>query len=120
MPGDGPLESLRVLVVRVTERQELREGPVGQRSEFGIHERLVGAGRAANRLGGVVDEDVEAARRGDVFGETDHLGGIAQLDADDLESVQPLRRVGETAEARSEERRVGEGWVSAWRTRGAP
>src|SRR3546814_7126169 len=50
-------------------------------------------------LGGVVDEDVEAARRGDVFGETDHLGGIAQIDADDLESVQPLRRVGETAEA---------------------
>src|SRR5690349_23842730 len=37
------------------------------------------------------------------IGESDHLGGVAEVDADDLEAVDPFAGVGEGAEARSEE-----------------
>ncbi len=92
-------ERERVGVAGVTEVDELGKRTVRERGEFGIHERLVGAGGAAHGLRRVVDEDVEGAGGCDVIGETDHLGGIAQVDANDLEPADPLGGVGQAREA---------------------
>ena len=62
--------------------------------------------RAAHRLGGVVDEDVERALRGDGVGERDDLGGVAQVDADDAQPVDPVGAVLHRLEAA--DRVVGE------------
>ena len=88
--GDRARERERVRVVGVAEGLELGQRAVGQRRELGVDERLVGAGGAAHRLGRVVDEDVERPLRGDRLGETDDLGRVAQVDADDPQSMQPL------------------------------
>ena len=89
----------RVRVVRVPERDQLGQRSVRQRREFGIHERLVGAGGAAHRLGRVVDQDVERSLRRDRVGEPDHLGGVAQVDAHHAQAVDPLVRIGQAREA---------------------
>ena len=83
---------MRVLVVRVAEGDQLGQRTVRQRGELGIHERLVRARGAADRLGRVVDQDVERTRRGDGVGERDHLGRVAQVDADDVRRCDPLGR----------------------------
>ena len=74
-------------------------GPSGQRLGLGIREQRVRAGGAADRLGRVVDQDVEGTLRRDGVGEGDDLGRVAQVDADDAEAVQPLGRVGQRGEA---------------------
>jgi hypothetical protein len=70
-----------------------------QRRELGIHERLVRPGGAAHGLRRVVDEDVERSVGGDGIREADDLGGVAQVDADDLEPVDPVAAVGQRREA---------------------
>ena len=89
--GQAALEGERVLIVRVAEGDQLGKRSVGQGGEFGIHQGLVGAGRAAHRLGRIVDEDVERPGSGDRVGETDDLGRISQVDSHDAQSVDPLR-----------------------------
>ncbi len=92
------LEGERVGVVRVAEGDQLGERAVRERGELGIHQRLVGAGGAAHGLRGVVDEDVERPLGGDVVRERHDLGGVAEVDADDAEPVDPVRGVGEARE----------------------
>ena len=70
-----------------------------QRFAFGCYERRIGAGRAPYGLAGVVDQDVERSGRGYVVGECDDLRGVAQVDADDLEPVDPLGGVFERGES---------------------
>ena len=82
-------------VVRVPEREQLGQRALGQRRQLGIHQRLVRTGGAPHRLRRVVDEDVERAVGRDGVGESDHLGRVAQVDADDLEAMDPVRRVGQ-------------------------
>ena len=68
-------------------------GPVGQRLRLGRGQRRVGAGRAAHRLRGVVDQDVQRALLGDRVGQRHHLRRVAQVDADDPQPVQPVGAV---------------------------
>ncbi len=76
------------------ERHQLRQRyAAGQRHRLTVDQVGVGARRAADGLRGVVDEDVEGSGRGDLLGQCHHLGGVAQVDADDLEAVQPVGRV---------------------------
>ena len=98
MRGHAGLERLRVRVVGVTERLHLGQRTVGQGLRFRLGEQRVRPGRAAHRLGGVVDQDVEGALRGDRVGEGDHLGGIAKVDPDDAQTVQPVARIGQRRE----------------------
>ncbi len=85
-------------VIRVPEGEQLGKRAVGQRCGFGIRERRVRAGGAAYRLRGVVDEDVERASLDHRVGEADDLGGIAQVDADDSQAMQPIPRIGKRRE----------------------
>jgi hypothetical protein len=88
------LPALRASAVMEAGVCDLRERDAGREgSELGVDERRVGARRAAHGLARVVDEDVERAGRGDLVGERDHLGGVAQVDADDLEPVDPVGAV---------------------------
>jgi hypothetical protein len=102
--GDGVLreaaeQGCGVGLADPVEGDELGHGPVGvERFVLAVHEVGVGAGAAAHGLRGVVDEDVERPGGGDVVGEGDDLGGVAQVDADDLEPVDPLGAVGELGE----------------------
>ena len=90
MRRDRALERLRRRVVRVPEGHERRQRSIGERREFGIHQRLVRARGAPHGLRRIVDEDVERAARGDVFGQSQDLRRVAQVDPDDLEPVQPV------------------------------
>ena len=99
MRVDGCLQRLRVRVGRVTEGLHLGQRSVGKRLQLGIRQQRVRTRRAAHGLRGVVDQDVERALGRDRVGEADHLGGVAQVDADDAQTVQPVRRVGQSREA---------------------
>jgi hypothetical protein len=59
----------------------------------------IGTRRAPHGLAGVVDEDVQRSAGGDLVGERDDLGRIAQVDTDDRQPVKPLGRVGQGREA---------------------
>ena len=93
--GDRRLQRLRVRVGGVAERLERGKRTVGQRVRLGLGQQRVRSGGAADRLGGVVDEHVQRAARGDGVGQADHLRRVAEVDADDAQPVQPLGRVGE-------------------------
>lgn len=71
----------------------------GQRGALALDQRGVRGGQAAHGLGGVVDQDVERALLRDPLGEGHGLGGVAQVDADDLQAVQPVRGVVHRLEA---------------------
>ena len=62
----------------------------GERCSFGVGERTVRAGGAPDRLCGVVDEDVERSLRRNRIRQRCHLCGIAEVDTDDAQAVQPL------------------------------
>ena len=70
-----------------------------QGSVLAVGQARVRAGGAPHRLGGVVDQDVQRARGGDLVGQVHDLCRVAQVDADDAQAVQPLRRVGLRGEA---------------------
>ena len=70
-------------VAGAAERRDSGRGPSGSGGRLGGGEQRVGLGRAAHGLGGVVDQDVERALRGDGVGERDDLARVAQVDADD-------------------------------------
>ena len=72
---------------------------LGERRQLGLDQRRVGPRRTPHGLAGVVDDDVEGPRGGDVVGQRDDLGGVAQVDADDLEAVDPVPAVGQRGEA---------------------
>ncbi len=59
----------------------------GCRGALRLDERSVGAGGSAHRLGGVVDQNVQRALRGDGVRERDHLSRVAQVDPDDAEPM---------------------------------
>jgi hypothetical protein len=61
-------------------------------------ELRIGLRAAPDRLGGVVDEDVQRALRRHRSGQLDDLVGVAKVDADNLEAVQPLVAVGHRRE----------------------
>ncbi len=93
------LERLRVRVGGVPEGLHLGQGPVGERLHLGIRQQRVRTRRAPDGLRGVVDEDVERPLSRDGIGECDHLGGVAQVDADDAQAVQPVGGVRQRREA---------------------
>lgn len=64
-----------------------------------LDERGVGGGQPAHGLGGVVDQDVQRTLLRDLVGERDDLAGVAQVDADDLQAVDPVRGVVHRLEA---------------------
>ena len=78
-------------VAGVAEGQQFGQRPVRQRREFGLGQRCIGTGRAAHRLGGVVDQDVQRSGGGHRIGKADHLGRVTKIDANDAESMQPVR-----------------------------
>jgi hypothetical protein len=43
-------------------------------------------------------EDVERSAGGDLVGQGDHLRGVAQVDPDDVQAVQPVGAVGHRGE----------------------
>ena len=102
MRGDRGGESLRMRVIGVPEGEQLGQRPVGQRLRLALRQRRVCAGGAPHGLGGVVDQDVERPGLDHRVGEADHLGGVAQVDADHAQAVQPLvrRRAGRRSGAR--------------------
>ncbi len=59
----------------------------------------VGAGGSAHRLGGVVDQNVQRPLRGDGVCERDDLSGVAQINPDDAQPVQPVGAVRHRGEA---------------------
>ncbi len=65
----------------------------GQRLVLGVDQRLVGVAGAAHGLGRVVDDDVQRAGGVQGIGQRHHLGGVAQVDADDPQPVQPVAAV---------------------------
>ena len=77
---------------------QLGQRPGRQRCRLGRDQRRVRAGRAAHGLGGVVDQDVQRALLGHRVGQRDHLGRVAQVDADDPQPVQPVGAVGHRGE----------------------
>ena len=87
----------RVQIVRGAELQHVRR----VRERFGLagDQQRVGVGRAAHGLRGVVDQDVERTVGRDRVGELDDLPGLAQVDADDVQAVEPVAAVGHRREA---------------------
>ena len=90
--GQRPGQRVRVGVGDVVEGQQLRQRAVGQRVGLGRGQRGVGAGRAADGLRGVVDQDVQRPGLDDRVGQRHHLRRIAQVDPDDPQPVQPVAR----------------------------
>ena len=90
----------------LAERDDLGLAAGRQRRALAVDEVRVGARGAAHGLGGVVDQDVERALLGDRVGERDDLAGVAQVDADDAQAVDPVRAVLHPAEA-ARRRRAG-------------
>ena len=86
-------------VVRVAEGHELGQRAVGQGSELAVDERLVRARGATHGLRCIVDQDVERALSRDGLGEADDLCGVAEVDSDDAQAVQPVCRIGQAREA---------------------
>lgn len=87
----------------------------GQRGALAVDQCGVGGGQPSYGLRRVVDEDVERARLGDLLGEGHGLRRVPQVDADDLQAVDPVRRVVhglETADGVLREAR-GDGGVRA-------
>ena len=70
-----------------------------RRGALRLDERSVGAGGSAHRLGGVVDQNVQRALRGDGVRKRDDLSGVAKVDPDDAQPVQPVGAVGHRGEA---------------------
>ena len=81
------------------ERADRRQRAGRQRRRLGLGQQGVGRRRAADGLAGVVDEDVERPAGGDLVGERDDLRGVAQVDADDPQALQPVLAVGHRGEA---------------------
>ena len=71
----------------------------GQRRALGFDQRRVGLGRAPDGLRGVVDQDVQRPSRADRVGERHDLRGVAQVDADDVQTIEPLAAVRHRREA---------------------
>ena len=82
----------RVSVAGLAEGHDVGQFTRRQCAGLGLGERAVGAGGAADRLRGVVDQDVERTLCGNGIGERHHLGGIAQVDADDPQTGGSSRR----------------------------
>ena len=91
-------QGLRVWVIGVSERQQLGRGTVRQWRQLGLGQRRVGAGGAAHSLGGIVDQDVQRPGVSDGVGQADHLGRVAQVDADHPQPVQPVAGIGQAGE----------------------
>ena len=101
---EGTGQGLGVLGRRVGFAPEFRAAVAGeqfaaQRLLLGFDQVLVGVGGAPHGLGRVVDQDVQRAFGGDAVGQGDDLGGVAQIDADNAQSVQPLAAVFDGGEA---------------------
>ena len=73
--------------------------PLGSGACAGRGQVRVGLGRPPHGLRRVVDQDVERALGGDLVGERDHLSGIAQVEADDAQAIDPVRAVVHRGEA---------------------
>ena len=84
---------------RAPERDDIRERAARQRRLRGRGQVRVGLGRPPHGLRRVVDQDVERALGGDLVGEGDHLSGIAQVEADDAQAIDPVRAVVHRGEA---------------------
>ena len=84
-------------IVGGTELQHVRCG----RERFGLagDQQRVRAGRAAHGLRGVVDEDVERTVGGNRVGQRHDLAGLAQVDPDDVQAIDPIGAVGHRREA---------------------
>ena len=93
-------------VARLAEGQDIREFTGGQCSGLGINQSAVGTGGASDGLRGVVDEDVERTLCGNGIRECNNLGGVAEVDADDAQTVNPVVAVFHRFE--SADRVVGE------------
>ena len=74
-------------------------GPGGSGVGLGGDQRRIGTRGAPYRLRRVVDQDVQRAVLGHGVGERDHLGRVAQVDADDPQPVQPVGAVRHGGEA---------------------
>ena len=70
-----------------------------ERRLFCVNQGRVGARAAADRLGGIVDQNVQRSLRGNFIGETSHLGRITQVDTHDAQPVEPTRRIGQLGES---------------------
>ena len=62
-PGDGSGQGNRVTVMGMAEGSQFGNRAGGQGLQFGVDQRPVGAGRPADGLGRVVDQDVQRAGR---------------------------------------------------------
>ncbi len=65
----------------------------GQRGALALDQGRVGGGQTAHGLRRVVDQDVQGPGLGDPLGQGHGLRRVAQVDADDLQPVHPVRRV---------------------------
>ncbi len=90
MARDRRRQGERMRIVGVAEGQQLGKRPVRKRRQLGFGERCICSGGSANRLRGVVDQDIERPGRQHCIGEPDHLCRVAQVYAHDRESVQPV------------------------------
>ncbi len=83
----------RVRVAGLAERHDVGQLAGRQRPGLGVGQRAVRPGGAAHRLRSVVDQDVEGPLRRNGIGQRDHLRGIAQVDADHPQAVDPVGAV---------------------------
>ena len=93
-------------VTRLAEGQHIGQLAGGQCSGLGVDQSAVGTGGASDGLRGVVDEDVEWPLYGNGIRECNNLGGVAEVDADDAQTVYPVVAVFHRLE--SADRVVGE------------
>ena len=87
-------QRVRVRVADVAERDHARAAsPAAAAPTRRRPAAAYAAGRPAHRLRRVVDQDVQRPCGGDRVGQRDHLGRIAQVDADHAQPVQPVGAV---------------------------
>ena len=93
-------------VARLAEGQDIRQVTGGKRTGLGVDQGAVSTGGPSNSLCGVVDQDVERTLCGNGIRECNNLGGVAEVDADDAQTVNPVVAVFHRLE--SADRVVGE------------